>query len=176
MAQGPAKSAHRSISSIDELRTFAADAGFPEHRLMLRPDDEHSLEIIKGLADWPTLEHSFFEMLEKSTTGRVFAENDLRAFCNPTRQAMISNAAQDLLNKLLSICPHCSSPGYSIAHRKAGLPCGTCNAPTAFRSPTSGAAQNAPILRTSSAVHHPTPIRQIATTAILKGSLDMRNG
>jgi hypothetical protein len=130
MAQGPAKSAHRSISSIDELRTFAADAGFPEHRLMLRPDDEHSLEIIKGLADWPTLEHSFFEMLEKSTTGRVFAENDLRAFCNPTRQAMISNAAQDLLNKLLSICPHCSSPGYSIAHRKAGLPCGTCNAPT----------------------------------------------
>lgn len=130
MAQGPAKSAHRSISSIDELRTFAADAGFPEHRLMLRPDDEHSPDIIKGLADWPTLERSFFEMLEKSTTGRVFAENDLRAFCNPTRQAMIRNAAQDLLHKLLSICPHCSSPGYSIAHRKSGLPCNTCHAPT----------------------------------------------
>jgi hypothetical protein len=130
MAQGPAKSAHRSISSIDELRTFAADAGFPEHRLMLRPDDEHSLEIIKGLADWPTLERTFFETLEKSTTGRVFAENDLRAFCNPTRQAMIRNAAQDLLNKLLSLCPCCSSPGYSIAHRKAGLPCGGCQTPT----------------------------------------------
>lgn len=130
MAQGPAKSAHRSISSIDELRTFAADAGFPEHRLMLRPDDEHSLEIIKGFADWPTLERSFFEILEKSTTARVFAENDLRAFCNPTRQAMIRKAAQDLLNKLLSPCPRCSSPGYSIAKRKAGLPCSACQTPT----------------------------------------------
>lgn len=130
MAQGPAKSAHRSISTIDELRAFAADAGFPNHHLMLRPDDEHSPDIIKGLADWPTLERSFFETLKKSTTAQVFAENDLRAFCNPTRQAMIRKAAQDLLNKLLSLCPRCSSPGYSIVHRKAGLLCGACHTPT----------------------------------------------
>ncbi len=130
MAQGPAKSAHRSISTINELRSFAADAGFPQHHLMLRSDDEHSPEIIKGLADWPTLERSFFEVLEKSSTARVFAENDLRAFCNPTRQAMIRKAAQDLLDKLLSPCPRCSSPGYSIAQRKAGLPCGACHTPT----------------------------------------------
>lgn len=130
MAQGPAKCHHRAITSLPELRDFSAEAGFPEHQLMLRPDDKDSTDILKGLAEWPTLERSFAETLAKSATGCVIVENDFRAFCNPTRQGMIRNAAQDLLKKLLCFCPHCRSPGYSIVDRRTGQPCSACHTPT----------------------------------------------
>ena len=39
-------------------------------------------------------------------------------------------AAEDLVKKLRSLCPACSTPGFWIVERVDGLPCVDCGAPT----------------------------------------------
>jgi|LauGreDrversion4_2_1035121.scaffolds.fasta_scaffold24604_3 hypothetical protein len=130
MAQGPARSMHRSIRNEAELEDFAQAAGFPEHHLLLRPQSESDLRIQKGLSNWTALKQAFAQCLRASDNARVFAENDLRAFCNPTRQWMIRRAAEDLLKKIQSACPVCDLPGFCKVSHTPGLPCGVCRCPT----------------------------------------------
>jgi hypothetical protein len=130
LAQGPARSAHRAVRNLDALRQFADEAGFPEHQLMLRPNDEHDPRMRKGLLDWAELQSAFEWAQELATSGSVFVEHDLRAHCNPTRQQMIRRAAVDLGRKLNSLCPACQAPGFWISAIHAGRPCRDCGAPT----------------------------------------------
>ncbi|MEY2622694.1 MAG: hypothetical protein RIT26_2514 [Pseudomonadota bacterium] len=132
MAQGPARSTQRSVRSESELMQLAMEAGFPQHYLLLRAEGPAEARVHKGLRDEAALRQAYAECVRESTQGRVWAENDLRAFCNPTRQAMIVRAAEDLLQKLRSYCPACAVPGYSVKERRAGLPCRTCGLPTAL--------------------------------------------
>lgn len=130
LAQGAARSLHRRVRDEEGLRTFAREAGFPEHKLMLRPDDEHDPRIRKGLGDWAALSEAFAAASAESAEGWVFVENDLRAFCNPTRMTMIRSAAEDLAARLNSPCPACRTPGFWITGHTPGLPCRLCTAPT----------------------------------------------
>lgn len=130
VAQGPARSAHRVVRSVDELRQFAREAGFPEHQLVLRPNDEHDLRIRKGLDDWAGLRAAFEWALGHSLSGSVFVEHDLRAHCNPTRQQLIRQAAINLGRKLNTACPSCAAPGFWITAVQGGRPCRDCGAPT----------------------------------------------
>lgn len=130
MAQGPARSMQRSIRNETELETFAKEAGFPEHHLLLRPHDETDLRMQKGLSNWADLNQAFAHCLRASENACVFAENDLRAFCNPTRQWMIRRAAEDLLKKIQTACPVCRMPGFCKISHTPGLPCGVCRCPT----------------------------------------------
>lgn len=130
IAQGPARSLHRSVSQADALMQWAAEAGFPEHHVMLRPEGVRHATVRKGLHHREALLSAFAACQAESPKGLVLAENDLRAFCNPTRQAMIVRAAQDLIQKLKSTCPACRWPGYWVKEKLAGLPCGTCGLPT----------------------------------------------
>ena len=57
-------------------------------------------------------------------------ETDLRAHTNPTRMANIMKATQDLSQKLASLCPQCSAPGFWITQKIKGLPCSECATPT----------------------------------------------
>ena len=130
IAQGPAQSLHKIIKSINELEAFVRKANFPDHHLVLRPQDQDHQDIIKGVDNLPDLVKGFEWAKQKSNNGRVFIENDLRAHCNPTRQGVIRKAADDLIQKLLSTCPNCQTVGYWIKEQTAGLPCAACGRKT----------------------------------------------
>jgi aspartyl-tRNA synthetase len=51
IAHGPAQSLHRTVNSLDELMRFAQDAKFPEHHLVMRPEHEDHLQIVKNIHD-----------------------------------------------------------------------------------------------------------------------------
>lgn len=130
LAQGPAQSMQDSVETADELMRFAAEALFPEHHLVLRPDHPEHPEIFKGLADATSLLAAFHAALATAQQGKVFVENDLRAFGNPTRQALIRQAGEDLVRKLGSFCPHCQAPGFWLSRRVSGMLCKACRKPT----------------------------------------------
>jgi hypothetical protein len=130
IAQGPAQSLHRTVKSLDELMRFAQDAKFPEHHVVMRPEHEDHLQIVKNIHDEQTLVRTFTQLQAASANGLVFVENDLRAFCNPTRQELIRKACDDLIRKLQSQCPQCESPGFWVQSRIAGLPCSACGQKT----------------------------------------------
>ena len=130
IASGPAQSAHREVKTVKELLNFAIDAKFPEHYLLLRPKHQGHQQVYKDIRDEQSLINAFSSAQKLSTNGMVFVENDLRAFCNPTRQEIIKNAAKDLVQKLRSTCPACSTPGYWRTKRIPGLRCSFCNQKT----------------------------------------------
>jgi len=130
IAQGAAQNSQQLMSDMNSLKDFAVKANFPSHHLMLRPNNEDDSQIWKGLADWRSLRAAFRRAQETSSSGLVFVESDLRAFCNPTRQNMIRNAAENLALKLGSICPCCGAAGFWITSHVAGLKCRQCLAAT----------------------------------------------
>ena len=130
LAHGSAQSLHREVKTLQDLKQFANDALFPEHHLVLRPDHPDHPEIYKNIGDDHSLLHAFHSAQRHSATGVVFIENDLRAFCNPTRQQLIKQAAQDLIPKLLSACPRCAAPGYWHKQQISGLLCRSCHRKT----------------------------------------------
>lgn len=123
---------HQLVSSIEEADNFAKKAGFPEHGLVVLAGDVAlgNGEIVKGIVT----EKQFFDAvragLKKSSIGRVHIETDMRAMYNPTRMKNIENATLDLVKKFHQFCPECGWPGFEVAERKIGLPCGLCYFPT----------------------------------------------
>lgn len=102
-----------------------------KHGLVLRPDRENDRRIRKGLADWATLHAAFDEARAESQSSTVFVESDLRAHMNPTRMLMIRDATTNLIERILSECPRCGTPGFWPTERIPGLPCRDCESPTA---------------------------------------------
>lgn len=116
------------IKTWEELVDFAQRGKFPSHALILRSSEKNTKAIFKGITDWDLLK-IHYEELRKSTE-TVVVETDMRALYNPTRMKVIEKAAQALVNKIKSCCPHCNSPGFAVTEAKAGLPCGWCGSPT----------------------------------------------
>lgn len=129
-AHGPGKGAHQRVADWDGVLEFAQRTGFPEHRMVLRPEHEDHPEIQKGIGDWQDLRQAFASALQRSSNGAVFVEVDCRAHCNPTRQALIRKAAENLVARLESACPQCGVPGFWRDRFITGLPCETCAMPT----------------------------------------------
>ena len=113
-----------------ELEEFAEKILFPSHFIVLRPDDEKHNSIIKGISSLKSLREAFDWGMKKSMNNKVFVEPDTRAFANPTRMENIKEATYNLIKKMESICPNCSTPGFAIVDNKAGLPCECCGNPT----------------------------------------------
>jgi hypothetical protein len=129
-AHGPAQSLQRTIQTLDELHSFVTEANFPSHHLNLRPEHALSAPWQKGISDMQELIQAFHVAKSLSAGGGVVIENDLRAFSNPTRQALIRQATDDLIQKLRSACPQCAKPGFSLKKKLLGLPCRVCAQPT----------------------------------------------
>jgi hypothetical protein len=127
---GKTNFSHRLVESWVEAQDFARSAGFPEHHLVVRPEDENHPELRKGLADWPSLEDAVTWALNFARNRRAFVETDMRAFANPTRLENIRLAAVDLGRRLSSFCPVCSAPGFVLGGQVRGLPCEDCGTPT----------------------------------------------
>lgn len=123
---------HQLVSSIEEADNFAKKAGFPEHRLVVVVGEAAlgNGEIVKGIVTEKQLFDAVEAGLKKSSTGRVHIETDMRAMYNPTRMKNIENATLDLVKKFHQFCPECGWPGFEVAERKIGLPCGLCYFPT----------------------------------------------
>jgi hypothetical protein len=119
-----------TFDSWDALADFAEKAKFPSHALVLRPDDENHRHIRKGLNDRDALRTAYDECRALSLAGAVFAESDLRAHLNPTRMDNIGAACDDLIIRMMRLCPSCQAPGFGIARLEPGLPCSCCGEPT----------------------------------------------
>ena len=130
VAQGKTNFAHVLAANWEEAETFASQAGFPEHFLVVRPEHENNPHLRKGIADWDDLREAFRWACNEAANGRVFIETDMRAHANPTRMNNIRLAAEDLVKKLNSRCPACGLPGFWIVERLNGLSCEDCGAPT----------------------------------------------
>jgi len=118
--------AQQEVSSWPEVEEFASRVKFPSHGIILRTDTT----LKKGITDWQTLKDTFLEIQPSSVS--VQAETDMRALFNPTRMKVIEKATTLLINKINSVCPVCSYPGFDIVERKEGLPCLLCQNPTSL--------------------------------------------
>jgi len=130
VAQGKTNLDHALITSWEEVEAFAQKIGFPEHYILIRPENENNPHIRKGIDNWDNLQAAFAWALDKSENSRVFIETDMRAHANPTRMNNIRLATEELVKKLSSTCPSCGAPGYWIIDRLTGLPCKDCGLPT----------------------------------------------
>ncbi len=116
------------IQTEDQLKAFADQALFPSHGLILRNQKDSHENIVKNIQDWETLVTVFNELVKEF--GSAYAETDMRAMFNPTRMTVIEKATEKLVNKTLSLCPTCGTPGFGITDIKDGLPCRLCHFPT----------------------------------------------
>ncbi|WP_413175788.1 DUF6671 family protein [Anabaena azotica] len=123
---------HQVVNNLQAAEEFAVKVGFPEHGLVIwfENSNSQSPEIIKGITTKERLQESVNLALNNAVDGKLHIETDMRALYNPTRMKNIEKATQDLLNKINSYCPQCSTPGFSIAEKIKGLPCEICHQPT----------------------------------------------
>ncbi|MEY3052594.1 MAG: hypothetical protein RLY31_2379 [Bacteroidota bacterium] len=120
--------AGRELATEAELEHFAAEVGFPSHAIILRRSRYDHLHLIKGIRTWRQLRNGFRVFVREQ--GRVYAETDMRAMCNPTRMAVIRGAAEKLVEKIRNVCPVCEMPGFGVVSVRGGLPCSQCGYPT----------------------------------------------
>lgn len=116
------------INSVDEAIEFSKKAQFPSHGLIIRDREKSSKLLFKGIQDSESFETIISDMLRNQ--GHAWIETDMRALYNPTRMNAIERATIQLIEKLESHCPVCSTPGFWITERLAGLPCSLCYQPT----------------------------------------------
>lgn len=117
-----------AVTSEADLESFAQQAGFPFHGLILKPAADNFNKIIKGITESEELKRHFLEI--KNEYGSVYAETDMRANFNPTRMKVIEKVALKLLKAVESLCPNCQAPGFIVTKALSGLPCICCNFPT----------------------------------------------
>lgn len=119
--------AHVDATSRAKAHDFLQQVGFPEHGIMIRLA---AGPWIKGICSQASVDLLIEQELR--TAGVVHIETDMRAMFNPTRMAVIRQAALGLVKKLKGGCPRCSWPAMEAIHNKRGLPCAQCGQPTFF--------------------------------------------
>lgn len=129
-AQGGAALDHLLTSDEAQAADFARRVEFPAQHLVIRPESKDDPRIRKGVRTWPELTDAFTWAQRSSSDGKVFIETDCRAHANPSRMENIRRAAENLAERLKSLCPACGAPGYWLVERVRGLACGGCGAPT----------------------------------------------
>ena len=127
-----------------EVRDGDADAipleaaGFPDHGLIVRPDEGFDL-MVKGIHDLAVLQEAVTMCTEASPTRTVRVENDLRAHHSPSRRDVIARASERLARRLAVLCSRCAAPGWGVVRRNVGAPCYECGTETRMvRSETYG--------------------------------------
>lgn len=118
----------REIVTETELLEFAAQVHFPSHGLILRPSQNETLDMKKGIQSFEILLSHFNFLLQKYQ--KVFVETDMRALYNPTRLEIIEMATKQLVENALSLCQECNTPGFVVTDVVRGLPCSWCGSAT----------------------------------------------
>jgi hypothetical protein len=121
----------KSVSSLAELREFAGQAGFPTHALIVRPNEWRDKSILfKGITSLDRLQFAFSESSRASADGLAWIETDMRAHLNPGRMAVIAELAAQMAQRLATVCPACSTPGFGGLRVEKGLRCEACGTAT----------------------------------------------
>ncbi|MEJ6951612.1 DUF6671 family protein [Natronospora cellulosivora (SeqCode)] len=123
---------HSIVKNYKEAYDFSVKVGFPSHGVVIKVKESSrdQKEIIKGIDSEKKLKTAVKDALNLSDNGEIFIESDMRALYNPTRMKNIEVATRDLVEKVLTICPDCSWPGFELIDRKDGLPCDWCGRPS----------------------------------------------
>jgi hypothetical protein len=116
------------VQSQEELLAFAEKSLFPSHALILSGVDDNASAFVKGITSQDELLSVFQELKCKAKT--VLVQTDMRALYNPTRMKTIERACHKLIKNIMSTCPGCVTPGYSVSDVLSGLPCSLCGRPT----------------------------------------------
>lgn len=116
------------VTSYEQLVSFAKQINFPSHGLIIKDAADKSAQIIKNIRDWDSLKIIYDSIFKFPAS--LWVETDMRAHQNPTRMKVIQKATQNLLNKINSVCPSCSTPGFDVHEVIKGLPCEWCQSPT----------------------------------------------
>lgn len=116
------------VNTLKELKEILENIGFPMHRVILKASESDFENMIKGINDEKQLLNHFQKFLP--INGYCFIETDMRACYNPKRMKVIEEATIKLMDKIKSLCPECSFPGFGIEDIEAGLPCSWCKEPT----------------------------------------------
>jgi hypothetical protein len=119
----------RTLDNEDALRAFADEVQFPSHGILLKDQASNFQLVLKDADSMEELYHQFKQCQEMHDT--VYAETDMRAMRNPTRMKVIEQVCHKLLEKLNCPCPNCHSPGFDVVEQLPGLPCSSCQMPTA---------------------------------------------
>jgi peptide subunit release factor 1 (eRF1) len=96
--------------------------------VMPEQSPKNNREIYKGIVQERELIAAVEDLL--STHQSIWIETDMRAHLNPSRMAVIREAAEDLVQKIQQTCPECNWPGFQVTRRLPGLPCAGCGSPT----------------------------------------------
>jgi hypothetical protein len=125
---------HKTVKTLEEVQEFAQKIGFPQHGLIVRcsasPQDPNPFT--KGITTEAELITAAITALERSLTGTIHLETDMRALYNPTRMQVIAQATQNLVKAVKQTCPECGFPGVKVIERRRGLLCELCNLPTSL--------------------------------------------
>ncbi len=116
------------VDNESDLIAFAERTLFPSHHLILKAQNDERTFLEKGIREKSVLIEHFNYCL--AHFGGATVETDMRAMCNPTRMQNIQLTTEKLIRKIKSLCPNCSTPGYSITSSIPGLPCHSCMKPT----------------------------------------------
>ena len=117
-----------TVDNETALRSFAEQALFPSHGLILSEGQKNKQHISKGIHSWNVLTETFHSM--KRQQMEIYVETDMRAMFNPTRMKAIGKACEKLIEKIKSTCPNCHCPGFSVSAVQEGLPCSLCGRAT----------------------------------------------
>lgn len=113
-----------------EVEAFARAVGFPAHGLILseaRLEPPIRCQWRGGLDTWTALQQAWRAL---ATPAGAWLETEMRAHLNPTRQAMIVRAGEDLFTRLVALCPACGAVGFGRTRALPGRPCAACDWPT----------------------------------------------
>lgn len=126
---------HSVVSPGEAFDDFLDRVCFPSHALIVRPNslvhgDPQSLALVKGIADHDTLVQAIAAAARHSSDGKARIESDMRAHLNPTRMRSLAQLAEQLAQRLASLCPACACPGWGKIDVLDGLPCDACGRPT----------------------------------------------
>ena len=117
----------KTVNQNEDLSEFLNSADFPNHHLIVQPNESHNGPIYKGIETLSELKDVIALAAEASTDNQVHIQSDLRANHSPSRRKNISEAARLLASRVASLCPHCSTPGWGRTDYLRGLNCSACS-------------------------------------------------
>ncbi len=157
--------ANQSVHHPSELQDFLVRVKFPSHGLIVRPNSGFQPGFLfKGITDTETLHQAVTACASSSEDGLAYVQTDMRAHMNPMRRQVLAKVATKLGQRLATLCPRCSTPGWGLVDLIRGLPCEWCGGETllthleVYGCPGCGYKENQPRhdgLHFASAAHCP---------------------